>query len=93
MWDQEFLHGEKVEQEIAEGCRRLIKNAIICWNYVYLSQRIADEPDPEKRRAHPDVQGGVGRQSAGGPYRKRAARESRLALMASPCDPAIPRAA
>lgn len=49
--NQEFLHGEKVEQEIAEGCRRLIKNAIICWNYVYLSQRIADEPDPEKRRA------------------------------------------
>jgi len=49
--NQEFLHGEKVEQEIAEGCRRLIKNAIICWNYVYLSQKIADEPNEEKRQA------------------------------------------
>jgi hypothetical protein len=36
--NQEFLYGEKVEQEIAEGCRRLIKNAIICWNYLYLTQ-------------------------------------------------------
>ena len=26
--NHEFLYGEKVEQEIAEGCRRLIKNAI-----------------------------------------------------------------
>jgi TnpA family transposase len=28
--NHDFLYGEKVEQEIAEGCRRLIKNAIIC---------------------------------------------------------------
>ena len=28
--NQEFLHGEKAEQEIAEGCKRLIKNAIVC---------------------------------------------------------------
>jgi TnpA family transposase len=47
---QEFLHGEKVEQEIAEGCRRLIKNAIICWNYLFLSQKIADTPDPQQRQ-------------------------------------------
>ena len=26
---------------MAEGCRRLIKNAILCWNYLYLSQRTA----------------------------------------------------
>jgi TnpA family transposase len=32
----EFLQSEKEEQEIAETCRRLIKNAIICWNYLYL---------------------------------------------------------
>ena len=36
--NQEFMQGEKVEQEVAEGCRRLIKNAVICWNYMYLSQ-------------------------------------------------------
>ena len=29
---REFLHAEKEEQEIAESCNRLIKNAIICWN-------------------------------------------------------------
>ena len=48
--NQEFLHGEKVEQEIAEGCQRLIKNAIICWNYLFLSQKIADTPDPQQRQ-------------------------------------------
>ena len=45
-----FLDGEKVEQEMAEGCRRLIKNAIICWNYLYLSQKIAQEPEGERRQ-------------------------------------------
>jgi hypothetical protein len=44
------MYGEKVEQEIAEGCRRLIKNAIICWNYLYLSQLIAQEKDSERRQ-------------------------------------------
>ena len=48
--NQEFLHGEKVEQEIAEGCRRLIKNAILCWNYVFLSQKIAATSDPHQRQ-------------------------------------------
>ena len=33
---------EKQEQEIAEACGRLVKNSIICWNYLYLSQKIAD---------------------------------------------------
>ena len=42
----DFLYGEKVEQELAEGCRRLIKNAIICWNYVYLAQ----EENSERRQ-------------------------------------------
>lgn len=48
--NQEFLYGEKVEQEIAEGCRRLIKNAIVCWNYLYLSQKIAHEEDSQRRQ-------------------------------------------
>ena len=48
--NHEFMYGEKVEQEIAEGCRRLIKNAIICWNYLYLSQLIAQEKDPERKK-------------------------------------------
>jgi TnpA family transposase len=48
--NHEFMYGEKVEQEIAEGCRRLIKNAIICWNYLYLSQLIAQEKDSERKK-------------------------------------------
>jgi TnpA family transposase len=48
---QEFLHAEKMEQEMAAGCNRLIRNAIICWNYLYLSQQLAEEPDAGRRQA------------------------------------------
>ena len=37
---REFIQGDKEEQEIAEACNRLIKNSIICWNYLYLSQKL-----------------------------------------------------
>jgi TnpA family transposase len=47
--NQEFIQGTKEEQEIAEGCRRLIENAIVCWNYLYLSQKLADEKDETQR--------------------------------------------
>jgi hypothetical protein len=36
---REFTQTEKEEQEIAEACNRLIKNCIICWNYLYLSRQ------------------------------------------------------
>ena len=39
---REFLEADKQEQEIAEGCKRLIQNAITCWNYLYLSQKLAE---------------------------------------------------
>ncbi len=29
---REFLQAEKGDQEMAEACKRLIKNCIICWN-------------------------------------------------------------
>ena len=41
--NQEFVQSEKEEQEIAESCRRLIKNAIVCWNYLYLTRELANE--------------------------------------------------
>jgi hypothetical protein len=44
---RELLHTEKYEQEISEGCKRLIKNTIICWNYLYLSQKLAETDSPE----------------------------------------------
>ncbi len=45
----EFIQGEKEDQEIAEACRRLIKNAIVCWNYLYLSWVLAGEKNEERR--------------------------------------------
>jgi TnpA family transposase len=39
---RELVYTEKYEQEIAEGCKRLIKNAITCWNYLYLSQKLEE---------------------------------------------------
>ncbi len=46
---REFLQAEKEDQEIAEACKRLIKNCIICWNYLYLSQTLVEIEDPVKR--------------------------------------------
>jgi hypothetical protein len=46
---REFIQAEKQEQEMAEACKRLIKNCIICWNYLYLSQKLAEMDDPESR--------------------------------------------
>lgn len=46
---REFIQAEKQEQEIAEGCKRLIKNSITCWNYLYLSQKVREAVDSEHR--------------------------------------------
>jgi TnpA family transposase len=46
---QEFLQAEKEDQEMAEACKRLIKNCIVCWNYLYLTQKLAEIKDPVKR--------------------------------------------
>ncbi|MEI8363680.1 MAG: Tn3 family transposase [Betaproteobacteria bacterium] len=48
--DHAFLQGDKGEQEIAEGCRRLIKNVLMCWNYLYLSKELKEETDGERRQ-------------------------------------------
>lgn len=46
---REFAQAEKEEQEIAEACNRLIKNCIICWNYLYLARRFAQAENSEAR--------------------------------------------
>jgi TnpA family transposase len=46
---REILQADRQEQEIAQGCKRLVKNAIVCWNYLYLTQKIAEESNPEKQ--------------------------------------------
>ena len=44
-----FEQGEKIAQEIAESCNRLIKNAIIRWNYLYLSRRLEKTENPQDK--------------------------------------------
>jgi TnpA family transposase len=47
--NQEFQLSTKEEQLIADGCKRLIENAIICWNYLYLSKKMNEaSSDAEK---------------------------------------------
>lgn len=46
---RDFTQGNKEDQEIAEACNRLIKNTLICWNYLYLSQKLARMKDPEEK--------------------------------------------
>jgi TnpA family transposase len=48
---REFLQAEKEDQEMAEACKRLIKNCIICWNYLYLSQQLGEIGDAASREA------------------------------------------
>ena len=43
------LPQNKEEQEVAESCNRLIKNAIICWNYMYLTQKLKRTESEEHR--------------------------------------------
>jgi TnpA family transposase len=52
---REFLQAEKEDQEMAEACKRLIKNCIICWNYLYLSQKLEQIKDTASREAFLDA--------------------------------------
>ena len=47
----EMIFLTRTEQQIADACKNLIKNAIICWNYLYLTRRIQQITDPKKREA------------------------------------------
>ena len=38
-----------------EACKRLIKNCIICWNYLYLSQKLEEINDSADREAFLDA--------------------------------------
>jgi TnpA family transposase len=49
---REFPQADKQEQEVAEGCKRLIKNAITCWNYLYLSQKISETMGQKPGRSY-----------------------------------------
>ena len=47
--NQEFKQGSKEDQEIAMNCRMLIQNAIVLWNYLYLSEALANCTDKNKQ--------------------------------------------
>ena len=47
---QEFEMGEKEALEIVAGCNILIQNCVNLWNYLYLSQIIANNADPEEQK-------------------------------------------
>ena len=40
---------------MAEACKRRIKNCIICWNYLYLSQKLEEIEDAASREAFLDA--------------------------------------
>lgn len=44
----EMIFLTRKEQQIAEACKNLIKNAVICWNYLYLTRKIQRAKSPEK---------------------------------------------
>lgn len=41
-------YATREEQEIGEACKRLLRNALVCWNYMFMSQKIANEPNQDK---------------------------------------------
>ncbi len=47
--NKEFRYAEKNEQLVADSCKRLIENSIICWNYAYLTQLILNTDTEEQK--------------------------------------------
>jgi TnpA family transposase len=45
----EYFYATKEEQDIASNALSLIQNSIICWNYLYFSNLLAKERDPEQQ--------------------------------------------
>ena len=38
----EFIFASQEEQNIANNCKRLIQNAVILWNYLYIDKKLRD---------------------------------------------------
>ena len=57
--NQELQQDTKEKQLITEGCKRLIQNAVVCWNYLYLSQLLYNaEGDEKKQKLMETIQSG-----------------------------------
>ena len=46
----EMIFLTRTEQQIANACKNLIKNAIICWNYLYLTRRVQQAKTPQQKQ-------------------------------------------
>lgn len=47
--NSEFQVATQEEQNIANNCKRLIQNSIICWNYLYMTKKLKEEKDDLER--------------------------------------------
>ena len=47
--DQAFQEGGRDDQELVNGCKLLLQNAIILWNYLYLSELVVNTPSRKER--------------------------------------------
>lgn len=45
----EFIFASQEEQNIANNCKRLIQNAVILWNYLYIDKKIRDAKSQEQK--------------------------------------------
>ena len=48
--NQQLGFAEKEVLDIADACRRLIRNSVLCWNYLYLSKQLA-QAKPDKQNS------------------------------------------
>lgn len=49
--DESFQEGSPEDQEMATACKVLLQNAIVLWNYLYLSNVVLETEDEEDRSA------------------------------------------
>jgi hypothetical protein len=47
----DYIQTEKDDQELAECCKRILKNVVVCWNFMYVSQKLARAVNPIQRSA------------------------------------------
>ncbi|RYY75443.1 MAG: Tn3 family transposase [Gammaproteobacteria bacterium] len=41
----------KEDQQIAECCKRILKNVVVCWNFMYVSSKLVGATNPSERNA------------------------------------------
>ena len=50
----QFRYASKEEQQVADACKRLVQNVIVCWNCLYLNQQLF-QASPAERQALADA--------------------------------------